>query len=111
MSEALILVAGEQWHAWRVSRRVLRTFLSVRREEPALSGIALYEQVLTRLKDILIEPPDLVLKHVQESFADWPNKGFVRLRDVCTTSFIPATSMPTLVLMVPGPICAEWLSL
>ena len=75
-------MASEQWHAWRISRRLLNAFWIVRRKDPALSGVALYEQVIADLGSIVSESPDIVVKHAQESFAAWPAKCPLRLRDI-----------------------------
>ena len=79
---ALGQIASEQWHAWRMSRRLLKAFWKARRTHPELSGVALYEQVITDLGAIVSESPTVVVKHAQESFAAWPAKRPLRLRDV-----------------------------
>lgn len=79
---ALVQVVAEQWHAFRISRRMLRDFRITRRIQRTQSGAALYEQVVARLTGLNVDPPAIVVKHAKESFAAWPVKRALRLRDV-----------------------------
>ena len=75
-------VASKQWHAWRMSRRLLKAFWKARRMHPELSGVALNEKVIIDLGAIVSESPTIVVKHAQESFAAWPAKRPLRLRNI-----------------------------
>ena len=75
-------MASEQWHAWRISRRLLNAFWIVRGKHPALSGVALYEQVIADLGAFVSESPNIVVRHAQDSFAAWPAERPLRLRDI-----------------------------
>ena len=81
-SFALLDIAHEQWHAWKVSRRALRAFWDVCGKQAALPDTQLYEKVVSRLSDLTAESPEQIVMRARESFATWPTSRSLRLRDV-----------------------------
>ena len=77
-----LLIALEQWHAWRMSRRLLKIHWIIRKEEPELCGIALYERIVARRGNVGSKTPHAIVQSAAESFTLWPVKREIRFRDV-----------------------------
>ena len=78
----VLLIVFEQWHAWRVSRRMLALYQAVRKEQPELSGPALYERVVAHWGGLGGRTPAAIVRYAAESFTTWPVERDLRFRDV-----------------------------
>ena len=77
-----LLIALEQWHAWRTSRRLLKIYWIIRMEQPELRGIALYERDVARREHLRSKTPYAIVPSAAEIFTLWPVKRDIRFRDV-----------------------------
>ena len=75
-------IVFEQWHAWRVSRRMLALYKAVRKERPHFCGPALYERVVARRGGSDGRTPAAIVRCAAESFTTWPVARHLRFRDV-----------------------------
>jgi hypothetical protein len=60
----------EKWFARQVSRQLLHLYERVRRDEPQLTGRALYEQIVIRRSDIDGTVAARVLRRAEKSFCE-----------------------------------------
>jgi hypothetical protein len=69
-------------YAARESRLALRVYERVRREHPEISGRALYIEVVRNCTTGASERIEELVRHAEESFADWPEIRDLQFRDV-----------------------------
>lgn len=74
---------AERRYAKQAAEELLELYRSEQQEHPELTGQALYEAVIARRvgPNPTISAVEIV-KRAEESFADWPVKRDLRLRDV-----------------------------
>ena len=77
-----LLIALEQWHAWRTSRRLLTIYWIIRMEQPEFRGIALYERDVARREHVRSKTPNAIVQSAAEMFSLWPVKREIRFRNV-----------------------------
>jgi hypothetical protein len=75
-------IVTEKWYAWRASHEMLRWYQRVSVEEPQLSGVSLYEEVIVRRSGLDIEAASGMLQRVRQSLCEWPSPRKLRYRDV-----------------------------
>lgn len=79
----IFVAHSERRYAREASAQLLKLFRLEQREHPDLKGRALYEAVIARRlgANPTVKPAEIV-RHAEESFADWPAEREVRFRDV-----------------------------
>jgi len=74
------------WHERRNARRSsvesLRLFRELAATQPALTGLARYEEVVARRTGLPREDARRVLRRAEDSFARWPVERPLKFRDV-----------------------------
>jgi len=77
-----MLEEQERQYVRRESRNVLATYVSVRAENPALTGKVLYEEVVTTWTGGSTEAARALVRVAEQSFAVWPSERELTFRDV-----------------------------
>jgi len=75
-------IVAEKWYAWRASHEMLRWYQRVSVEEPRLSGVLLYEEVIVRRSGLDIEAASGVLLRARQSLCEWASPRKLRYRDL-----------------------------
>lgn len=78
----LFSAQSERRYAKHAAEELLELFRAVQREQPGLSGRALYEAVIERRLGPGDERAAQIVRRAEESFADWPVERALRFRDV-----------------------------
>ncbi len=73
---------AEKRFAWHASRELLDLYNRVRREEPQLTGRALYARVVIRRSGLDVQAAAGVLRRAEESFCDWPSGSDLKFHDL-----------------------------
>lgn len=69
-------------YARRESRNVLAMYRMVRAQHPELTGIALYEKVVSSLPGVSAEAAQTLVRAAEQTFAEWPEERELTFRDV-----------------------------
>jgi len=78
----LFSAQSERRYAKQAAEELLELFRAVQREQPGLSGRALYEAVIKQRLGPGDERAAQIVRRAEESFADWPVERALRFRDV-----------------------------
>ena len=79
---AIVAALAERRYARRASKELLELLRVVRREQPELSGRALYQAVITRRLGANQKRAGEIVRRAEESFTDWPSERELRFRHV-----------------------------
>jgi hypothetical protein len=82
ITPARLLQPFEMWYAWRASRRLLALYHRVRAEQPATTGVTLYELIVSRFTGKDPQAARTVLRRAEQSFIDWRDDRDLLYRDV-----------------------------
>ena len=84
-------IGEEKRYFRRESRKVLAMYRAVRAQHPAVTGMALYEEVVGRVTGVSADGARALVRAAEQSFATWPSERDLTFRDVvhylCFESF------------------------
>jgi len=72
----------ERRYAGQASKELLELFRVIHREQPELSGRALYQAVISRRLGANEKRAGEIVRRAEESFTDWPAERELRFRHV-----------------------------
>jgi hypothetical protein len=74
--------SSEKRFVYRESRVALRIYERAQRDHPGLTGRALYHEIVRLCSLGQPQRAEEMVRHAEESFADWPTSRDVQFRDV-----------------------------
>jgi hypothetical protein len=79
---SFLWAAEERRYVRRESRKVLATYHAVRTQHPAVTGTALYEEVVAMMTGVSSDAARGIVRAAEKSFCEWPCDRDLTLRDV-----------------------------